>query len=260
MKLMDKVAIVTGAGSGIGWAIAERMAEEGAAIVVADVDPHGGLAIVEALTERGARATYVSTDVSREADVVAMVKQTVATYGRIDILINNAGVNFDQPFLETTLADWERIIGINLRGVFLGCRYGIEQFVAQNQGAVIVNISSVHSVATLPGTTPYAASKGGISAMTRSLANEFGRRGIRVNAVCPGSIGTRIWEEALATVPNPEALASHWRNNTAAGRLGTAREVANMVVWLCTDDASYVNGANLFVDGGLTSMLTNVVE
>ncbi|MBA3947326.1 MAG: SDR family oxidoreductase [Herpetosiphonaceae bacterium] len=260
MNLQDKVAIVTGAGSGIGWAIAERLSAEGAAIIVAEVAPAGGVALTELLTGRGARATFVRTDVSEEADAAAMIQAAVTTYGRLDILINNAGVNWDKPFLETTLADWERVISINLRGVFLGCRYAIAQLVGQGSGGSIINISSVHSVATLPGTTPYAASKGGISAMTRSLANEFGRQGIRVNAVCPGSIATRIWDEALAASTNPDAMTAHWRNNTAAGRLGTAREVASMVAWLCTDDASYVTGANLFVDGGLTSMLTNTME
>ncbi len=179
-----------------------------------------------------------------------------ANIGRLDILVNNAGVNFSKPFLETTLADWERVIGVDLRGVFLGCRYGIEQFVRQGSGGAIVNISSVHAVATLAGASPYAAAKGGVSAMTRGLANEFGRQHIRVNAVCPGSIATKIWDDALASVPDPQQLDAHWRASTAAGRLGTAREVANAVCWLCTDEASYITGANIMVDGGLTSMLT----
>src|SRR5688500_5873080 len=124
MKLTSKVAIVTGAGSGIGRAIAERLAEEGAAILVADVDPQGGRAIVETLAERGSRAVFVATDVSQEADARTMVERAVTTYGRLDILVNNAGINYDRPFLETTLADWERVIGVNLRGIFLGCRFG----------------------------------------------------------------------------------------------------------------------------------------
>ncbi len=258
MKLTGKVAIVTGAGAGIGSAIAERLVEEGASVLGADVNREAGEAIVATLTGRGARAMFVETDVSVESDVQAMIKAAVSSYGALDILINNAGINFDKPFLQTTLEDWERVIAVNLRGTFLGCRYAIEQFVAQNVSGCIVNISSVHSVATATGTGPYAASKGGVSALTRALANEFGRQGIRVNAVCPGSIATRIWEEVLANASDPEAIIAHWRNNTAVGRVGTAREVANMVTWLCTDDASYVTGSNLFVDGGLTSMLTNV--
>lgn len=260
MALTDKVAIVTGAGSGIGQAIAERLAEDGAIVIIAEVDAARGEAVAATLSASGARAQFVRTDVAQEADVRGVVQAAVQSFGALDIFVNNAGINFSKPLLETTLDEWDRVIDVNLRGTFLGCRSAIEQFVAQGNGGAIVNISSVHSVATLEGTAPYAASKGGISAMTRSFANEFGRQGIRVNAVCPGSIMTKIWDDALASAPDPEVLVRHWRTNTASGRLGTAREVANMVAWLCGDDASYVTGASFFVDGGLTSMLTNATE
>jgi NAD(P)-dependent dehydrogenase (short-subunit alcohol dehydrogenase family) len=256
MNLQDRVAIVTGAGSGIGWAIAERLAEEGASVVAAERDEASGQAIVAAIQDRGGRALFVRTDVALEADVRAVVAAAVREYGALHILVNNAGINFSKPFLETTLDDWDRVIAVDLRGVFLGCRYAIEQFVRQGDGGVIVNVSSVHAIATLGGASPYAAAKGGVSAMTRGLANEFGRQGIRVNAVCPGPIVTKIWDDALASVPDPAAFDAHWRASTAVGRLGTAREVANAVAWLCGDEASYVTGANMMVDGGLTTMLT----
>ena len=167
MKLKDKVAIVTGAGSGIGRAIAERLAEEGSAVVVAEINPDDGKSVVKTLLSRERQASFVRTDVAQEADVRAMIKAAVAAHGRLDILINNAGVNFVKPFLETTLADWERVIRIDLRGTFLGCRDAIEQFIAQGEGGCIVNISSVHAAATLPGAVSHAAAKGGVTALTR---------------------------------------------------------------------------------------------
>jgi NAD(P)-dependent dehydrogenase (short-subunit alcohol dehydrogenase family) len=256
LRLRDRVAIVTGAGSGIGRAIAERLSQEGSAVIVADIDP-GGDAVAEELSAAGGRARFVRTDVSREADMRAAVKAAVSAYGRLDILVNNAGVNFSKPFLETTLDDWERVIGVDLRGAFLGCLCAIDRFVAQGGDGCIVNISSVHSAATIAGAAPYAAAKGGVSALTRALAVEFGQRGIRVNAVCPGSIATRIWDDAVAAAPDPEKFIRTWSESNALGRVGTPHEVAALVAWLCTDEAGYVTGADFFVDGGMTAMLTS---
>jgi NAD(P)-dependent dehydrogenase (short-subunit alcohol dehydrogenase family) len=260
VNLEDAVVIVTGAGSGIGQGIARRFAEASAVVVIAEVDETSGRAMEQELRSKGHRATFLQTDVSREDNVRRLITQTVAEWGRLDCLVNNAGVNYVKPLSETTLDDWEHVIGVDLRGTFLGCKYAIEQFLKQGAGGSIVNISSVHSVSTLPNAAPYAAAKGGVTQMTRSLAIEFGRQGIRVNAVCPGLTDTQIWSDLKSSGPNAQAVVDHWRSNIALGREASPREIANMVVWLASEDASYVTGANLLVDGGMTAMLTNREE
>jgi NAD(P)-dependent dehydrogenase (short-subunit alcohol dehydrogenase family) len=257
MNLRGTVAIVTGAGSGIGQGIAERFAEEDAIVVIAELDEASGKGLERDLQTAGKQARFVHTDVSREDDIARLFEETVGAYGRVDTLVNNAGVNFVKPLAETTLDDWEHVIGIDLRGTFLGCKYAIAQFLRQGGGGGIVNISSVHSIGTLPYAAPYAAAKGGVTQMTKSLAIEFGAHGIRVNAVCPGLTDTQIWQNLKASGPNAASVVDHWMGNIALGREASPREVANMVVWLASDEASYVTGANLLVDGGMTAMLTN---
>lgn len=257
MNLHGKVAIVTGAGSGIGRGIAERFAEENAIVVIADINEDAGSGLELDLRERGKQALFVKTNVSRQADVELLFDQVVKAYGRVDTMVNNAGVNFVKPLSETTLDDWEHVIGVDLRGTFLGCKYAIERFLLQDGGGNIVNISSVHSVSTLPYAAPYAAAKGGVTQMTQSLAIEFGRQGIRVNSVCPGLTDTQIWQDLKASGPDAALVVEHWMANIALGREASPREVANMVVWLASNEASYVTGANLLVDGGMTAMLTN---
>jgi NAD(P)-dependent dehydrogenase (short-subunit alcohol dehydrogenase family) len=260
VKLEESVVIVTGAGSGIGQGIARRFAETGAAVVLAELDEASGTEMEREIRASGQRATFVQTDVSREDGIRRLIARTVSDWGRLDCMVNNAGVNFVKPLGETTLDDWEHVIGVDLRGTFLGCKYAIDQFLKQGDGGNIVNISSVHSVSTLPNAAPYAAAKGGVTQMTRSLAIEFGRQGIRVNAVCPGLTDTQIWSDLKSSGPNAQAVVDHWMGNIALGREASPREVANMVVWLASDEASYVTGANLLVDGGMTAMLTNREE
>lgn len=257
MNLEDSVVIVTGAGSGIGQGIARRFAEAGAVVVIAELDEPSGQTMEQELRAGGYRATFVPTDVSREDDIRQLIERTVSEWGRLSCIVNNAGVNFVKPLGETTLDDWEHVIGVDLRGTFLGCKYAIAQFLAQGGGGSIVNISSVHSVSTLPNAAPYAAAKGGVTQMTRSLAIEFGRQGIRINAVCPGLTDTQIWSDLKSGGPDSQAVVDHWMGNIALGREASPREIANMVVWLASDEASYVTGANLLVDGGMTAMLTN---
>jgi NAD(P)-dependent dehydrogenase (short-subunit alcohol dehydrogenase family) len=257
MKLAGKNAVVTGAGSGIGRAIAERLGEEGAAVTIAEINATSGADAVRCLEKRGVRATYIRTDVSRPADLESLVAQVAKSFGNLDIFINNAGINFMKPMVETSVEDWERVIGTDLRGTFFGCKYAIEQFMRQGTGGCIVNISSVHSVATTAGTSPYAAAKAGVSQLTKSLAIEFGLRGIRVNAVCPGATATQIWEEATNSADGPR-IVEYWKQNIAMRRVADPREIAHFVTWLCTDEASYVTGANHMVDGGMTAMLTNL--
>lgn len=258
MNLEGNVVIVTGAGSGIGRGIAERFADENAIVVVAELDETSGSNLAEDLLNHGKKALYVKTDVSQQRDIQNLFDQTVNAFGRVDTLVNNAGVNFVKPLSETSVEDWEHVIGVDLRGSFLGCKYAIEKFLKQGGGGSIVNISSVHSVSTLPYAAPYAAAKGGVTQMTQSLAIEFGRQNIRVNSVCPGLTDTQIWKDLKASGIDAASVVDHWMANIALGRAASPREVANMVVWLASDEASYVTGANLLVDGGMTAMLTNM--
>jgi NAD(P)-dependent dehydrogenase (short-subunit alcohol dehydrogenase family) len=260
MRLAGKNAIVTGAGSGIGRAIAERLGEEGAAVAVADINADAGARTAQGLSAKGVRAINIPTDVSDPSRLERLVATAVSSLDRLDIFINNAGINFVKPMIATSVEDWNRVITTDLGGTFFGCKYAIEQFLRQGSPGCIVNISSVHSVATFPESAPYAAAKGGISMLTKSLAIEFGLRGIRVNSVCPGATATQIWEDIKTSSPEGEKILQHIRSNIAMGREGTPQEIANFVVWLCTDEASYVTGANLVIDGGMTAMLAGRME
>lgn len=255
MHLAESGAVVTGAGSGIGRAVAERLAADGVGVVVAEITEAAGRETEAHLRSRGGKAVFVKTDVSHDDDVRSALAAAVDSFGSLRILVNNAGVNFVKPLLETDLCDWENVINTDLRGTFLGCKYAVEQFLAQGGGGSIVNISSVHSVATLPQAAPYAAAKGGVTQMTRSIALEFADQGIRVNAVCPGLTNTNIWQDLRAS--GTSDVVDHWMRNIPLRRAAQPSEVANLVAWLCTDEASYITGANYLVDGGMTAMLTS---
>jgi len=256
MKLQGKVAIVTGAGSGIGRGIALRFAEEGAAVVVADVNRSQGEEVAQACEQVGGRGLFVHTDVSKAAACRALVQQSVAAFGQIDTLVNNAGVNFVKPTLEMDEADWDRVIDVDLKGTFLCSRYALEVMVPRRQGNII-NIASVHTRATLPEAVPYAAAKGGVEMMTKSLAIEFAPYGIRVNAVSPGLTDTQIWADIQEAAADVEAARQHWYDNIPMRRVQSPREVANVVLFLASDAASYITGANIFTDGGMTAQLIN---
>jgi NAD(P)-dependent dehydrogenase (short-subunit alcohol dehydrogenase family) len=249
-RLADRVAIVTGSASGLGRAIALRFAAEGARVVVSDVriDPReGGDPTHELIDDRG---LFVEADVSRTDDVDRLVATAVERYGRLDVMVCNAGIagSYSKPLLETTDEDWDAIMAVNLRGVFLCCRRAIAQMLEQEPiGEVhgrVVNISSQHGMVGPPGHVAYAASKGGVVNLTRQIAVDYGPRGVLVNAVAPGKILTGSPEQQ-----SPETLAySHAR--TPFHRLGRPDDVAGAALFLASDDSGYVSGTNLLVDGG----------
>jgi NAD(P)-dependent dehydrogenase (short-subunit alcohol dehydrogenase family) len=256
MRLKSKVAIITGASSGIGAGIAEVFAEEGAQVVCAARREAEGEAVATSIRQRGGQATFVRCDISNESEVAAMVRRVLDQYGRVDVLVNNAGVNFVKAFEKLTSADWDRVIGVDLRGTFLCIRACIETFLQQGSGNV-VNIATVHTQACMSGAAPYDAGKWGMIGLTKSLAVEYASRGIRFNCVSPGLIDTQIWTDIQAGAEDLDACLTHWRANIPMGRVGTIREIGHAAAFFACDEASYVTGANLFVDGGMTSQLVS---
>ena len=256
MRLKDKVAIVTGTSSGIGVGIAEVFAEEGARVVCVARREKEGEAVAASIRDRGCQAVFLGCDVSSQEQVAAMVAETRRQFGRIDVLVNNAGVNFVKPFEQLTAEDWDRVISVDLRGTFLCIRACIDSFLEQGAGSV-VNIGTVHTLACLPGAAPYDAAKWGMVGLTKSLAVEYASRGIRFNCLSPGLIDTQIWQDIQDGAEDLEACLEHWRANIPMGRVGAVREISQAAAFLASDDASYITGSNLLADGGMTSLLVS---
>ncbi|MEH3036618.1 MAG: SDR family oxidoreductase [Sphingomonas adhaesiva] len=256
LPLDGHVAIVTGASSGIGLEVADALAAAGAAVVVNyHSDADAAEELVKRICDRDGRAIAVGADVSDEDAVVRLFDEAASAFGRIDVLVANSGLQKDAAIADMTLADWNTVIDVNLTGQFLCAREAVRRFRAQPDDArparskgCIVTMSSVHEVIPWAGHINYAASKGGSRMLTRSLAQEVAADGIRVNAVAPGAIRTPINKEAWET---PEALEQLLRL-IPYGRIGEPDDVARAVVWLASDDADYVTGTTLFVDGGMT--------
>jgi NAD(P)-dependent dehydrogenase (short-subunit alcohol dehydrogenase family) len=248
LRLQGKVALVTGAGSGIGRAAALAFAEEGAKVVAADVVPEGLEDTVKTINEAGGEAISVKADVSQPQQVEAVIKAAVDTYGRLDCAFNNAGVEVETgvPTHLHSEEGWKKTIAVNLEGVWLCMKYEIEQMLKQGSGA-IVNTSSIAGL-TGRGGIAYAASKHGVVGMTKAAALENATKGIRVNAVCPAAIDTAMVRQAMSVSPE---LKEYIENLQPMGRVGRPEEVAQAVVWLCSDAASFTTGHALPVDGGL---------
>jgi NAD(P)-dependent dehydrogenase (short-subunit alcohol dehydrogenase family) len=252
MRLAEKVAIVTGAASGIGRGIATLFAHEGALVVIADVDEAGGSRIAGELGH--ARARFIRTDVSDGSQVRALIAETVAAFGGIDILINNAATVIFKRLVDTEEAEWDRVIATNLRGVYLCARYAIPHMLERGGGA-IVNMSSVRALATTPLVTSYDASKGAIVALTRGLALEHARDGIRVNCILPGSIDTPVFRANLRAEGDEEEGYRATARGIPLGRVGQPLDIARVALFLVGDESGYATGAPFLIDGGLAAQL-----
>jgi NAD(P)-dependent dehydrogenase (short-subunit alcohol dehydrogenase family) len=251
----DKVAIVTGAAQGIGRACAERLARDGASVVAADVNDKALGEAVDAIKAAGGSATAVGADIAQSLDVHNLLAATLGAYGRVDILVNNAGIVDDRPFLELELAEFDRILGVNLRGAFMVAQAAARQMVKQAKAAklqpgasagAIVNMSSINAWFGLPDHVAYSVSKGGITQLTRSMAVALAPLGIRVNAVGPGSIATPMLQEVV----KDEAFRKKALSRTPLGRFGRVDEIAAVVTWLASEEASYLTGTTVYADGG----------
>jgi len=251
MRLQNKVALITGAGSGIGRETSLLFAQEGAAIVAVDINDEGGNDTVQAVTDGGGQAIYVHADVSKAADCQAMVAVAEETFGKLDIMFNNAGImhSADDDAVSTDEAIWDLTMAINLKGVFLGCKYGIPAL-RRAGGGSIINTASF--VALLGAATPqiaYTASKGGVLAMSRELAIVHARENIRVNALCPGPLHTELLMKFLNTPEKKQRRLVH----IPMGRFGQAKEMAQAALFLASDESSFVTGTEFTVDGGITA-------
>lgn len=243
--LAEKVALITGGASGIGAATARRLVQEGARVVLADIDEAGARRLAAKI---GDRARPVVGDISVPHDAEAMVRQTVEAFGRLDVLHNNAAMGLPGRMAEMDAESWSRTIAINLTGHFLLARHALPVMLEQGAG-VVVNMSTATALTVEEGLGAYAAAKAGVIALTRQIAVEYGRRGIRANCICPGAVAT---PPTMAFVGAVEGVRARIEAATPLRRIASPEELANVVVWLASDESSYVNGATIVVDGGAT--------
>jgi NAD(P)-dependent dehydrogenase (short-subunit alcohol dehydrogenase family) len=251
VRLKDKVAIITGAGGGMGRVAATMFAAEGAKVVVAEFGEAAGNETARLVKEAGGEATFVRVDVSSEADARAMVDHAVGTYGRLDVLYNNAAImpEADHSVIDTDVGTWDTVMAVNVRGVFLSCKYAVPRMIDGGGGSIINIASFVALVGCSVPQDAYTASKGALLSLTRSLAVQFGPRGVRTNAICPGPVETPMLMEWL--VKDEEAKKIRLARNPT-GRFGKPEEIVHMAIYLASDESRWTNGASLVVDGGIT--------
>jgi len=251
--LKNKVIIVTGAAGGLGEGIARVCHREGASVVIGDVQAAKAEAVASSL---GGRALGVSCDVRKSTDLQRLVDATLQRFGRVDGLVNNAGVNFVKPFLDVTEEEWERVLSVDLQGTFILSQMVCRKLLAQAPGGgSIVNISSVHSHSVLAGSAPYDAAKWGVVGMSKSIAVELATKGIRVNCISPGLLNTDIWKEIQAAAPDAKSCQEYWNANIPIRRVIEPSEIGELAAFLLADRSACITGANIFADGGMTSQL-----
>jgi len=250
--LAGRAAVVTGAGSGIGRGIAIRLAECGAEVLLADINEEGAGETKRLLSNASVSSVFAA-DLSSAAGAKAAIEAALAAFGRLDILVNNAGTQVVKPSTELDISEWELMMGINLRAVYLCSKYAIPYMA--RQGGAIVNIASVHAHATLADYAGYAASKSGVLGLTRGLALQCAPQGIRVNAISPGAIDTPLLQSYLESFPDPAGMRKQMLAMQPVGRLGTPRDIGCLVAFLAGDDAAFITGAEIVADGGLTANL-----
>ncbi len=249
-ELAGKVAIVTGAGQGIGRGCAEMLGEAGATVVVAEMNPYTGAEVAEAIQAGGGRAWLRRTDVTRADDVERLIHETLERFGRLDILVNNVGTHIPGSILETTEEQWDFLLTLNLKSVYLCCHAALPALL-HTRGSII-NISSMTGVVGQRDGVAYAASKGGIIALTKALALDHAAQGVRVNCICPGNVDTPLMNAWIARQQDPAAVRARVLAAQPVGRLAEPREVGRVAVYLASDAASFVTGVALPVDGGAT--------
>ncbi|WP_146550791.1 glucose 1-dehydrogenase [Rummeliibacillus suwonensis] len=252
-NLKDKVVVITGAASGIGLAAAEAFLNEGSKVVIADIDEENGYKAVKDLNQEN--VYFIRTDVTKETDCSNLIQETIEKYGQIDVFLNNAGIEITTPIHEMSIEEWNKLISVNLTGVFLCSKHVLKQMIKNKKGNII-NTCSVGGLVAWPGIPAYNASKGGVLQLTKSLAIEYAKYNIRVNCVCPGVIDTPLNEKSFLqnNVGTLEEIKKQKSKLNPIGRLGTVKDIANAMVFLASDESSFMTGSTLTVDGGYTAI------
>ena len=250
-RFENKVVIVTGSGSGIGETTALRFSEEGANVIIADINPDTGNLVSNEINKKSGKSYFIETDVSDLNSVKSMVEETVKKFGPPDVLINNAGINvFNEP-LKMSIEEWKKAFSVDLDGVWFGCQCVLPYMVEKKKGC-IVNLASVHAIQIIPNCFPYPVAKHGVIGLTKALAVDYAEKGIKINAISPGYTETPILDRFFSTKPDPIGARKEASERQPIKRMGTTTEIANTILFMSSDECNFMIGANIVVDGGIT--------